>query len=436
MRSRGVSVTDIVILVVAADDGVKEQTVEAINHTKAAGVPIIVAINKIDKEGADPTRVLRELLNHGIVTESMGGDVMVVEVSALKKLNLDKLEEAILVQAEVLNLKAYLDGKARGAVIESKMTQAKGVAATLLVQSGTLKKGDIVVAGIGWGKVKLLLNDKGKLLEEATPSMPVEVIGLDVAPHAGDTFAVVDGERQARSICEYRQKKRKEQKDVKRSKSSLEELFKAASKDADKTLPLIIKGDVQGSIEAISNTINKIDASEIKISILHEAVGGINESDVALAHASKAIIIGFNVRASNSAKTLIDRDNVDVRYYSIIYEAIDDIKRVLSGMLSPIISEQYLGKAEIRTVFNITNVGKIGGSFVLDGSLKRGSSVKLIRDNVVIHTGKLKTLKRFKDDVKEVASGYECGIGIEGYNDIKERDIVEAFEVVEQARTV
>ena len=433
MRSRGAKVTDIVVLVVAADDGVKAQTIEAINHAKAAEVPIIVAVNKIDKEGADSNKAISELLNYGLVPESMGGDVMVVEVSATKKLNLDKLKEAILLQAEMLELKAVSSGKARGVVIESRVDKSTGVAITILVQKGLLKKGDIVVSGCGFGKVKTIVSDRGVPQEFAIPAVPVEITGLDVAPNAGDSIAVIDEERQARDICEYRLRKIKERENVIQSKVSLDELFSRAAKDSRiSMLPLLIKADVQGSIEAIIGTINKIDNAEIRIKILHKGVGGINESDVALAKASGAIVIGFNVRANNNARLLADKEGVDVRYYSIIYELIDDIRLVASGMLKPIKREQYLGKAEIRQIFNISKTGKIGGSFVTDGSIKRGAKVRLLRDDVVIHDGQLKTLKRFKDDVKEVAYGYECGIAFEHYDDIKEGDLLEVYEIVEE----
>ncbi|MCH9753458.1 MAG: translation initiation factor IF-2 [Alphaproteobacteria bacterium] len=433
MRSRGAKVTDIVILVIAADDGIKEQTIEAINHAKAAEVPIIVAVNKIDKEGADSNKALGELLSHDLIPESMGGDVMTVEVSATQKINLDKLKEAILLQSEMLELTAVNTGKARGVVVESKVEKLRGIAATLLVQKGSLKKGDIVVAGCGYGKVKTIMNDRGMPMKEATPSMPVEVIGLDVAPGAGDTFSVVDEEKQARDICKYRSRKNKEKENVAQSNTSLDELFSRASSDSRvNVLPLIIKGDVQGSIEAIIGSIDKIDNAEIKIKVLHKGVGGINESDIALAKASNAVVIGFNVRANSNAKLLMDQNKVDVRYYAIIYELMDDLKKIASGMLKPIEREQYLGKAEIRKVFNVSKHGKIGGSFVTDGLIKRGAKVRLLRDDVVIHDGQLKTLRRFKDDVKEVSHGYECGIAFEKYDDIKEGDNLEVYEIIEE----
>lgn len=437
MRSRGVNITDIVILVVAADDGIKAQTIEAINHAKAAKVPIIVAINKIDKEGADPNKVVSELLSYDLIAESMGGDIMIVEVSALKKLNLDKLLEAILLQSEMLELKAQYEGKAKGVVIESRINKNIGVIATILVQKGTVRKGDIIVAGTGCGKIKALLNDHGKTIEKATPSVPVEIIGFDNPPDAGEIFSVVDSDKQAREICEYRRKKASEQKskNVIKARGSLDDLFKEANKTNNhKTLAVIIKADVHGSVEAISSSLQKIESDEIDINILHRATGGITESDVSLAKASNALIIAFNVRANNNAKILAEKENIEIRYYSIIYELIDEIKNLMSGMLEPIRTELYIGKAEIRQIFNISKIGKVGGSFVTDGNIKRGAGVRLIRDNVVIHEGKLKTLKRFKEDVKEVATGYECGIAFENYEDIKEGDVVEAFEVVEKTR--
>jgi len=433
MRARGAKVTDIVVLVIAADDGIKTQTIEAINHAKAAEVPIIVAVNKIDKEGADPNKALGELLLHDLIPESMGGDVMTVEVSATQKINLDQLKESILLQAEMLELKAVNTGKAKGVVVESRVEKSKGIAATLLVQKGRLKKGDIVVAGCGFGRVKTIMNDRAMPMKEATPSMPVEIIGLDIAPNAGDTFSVVDEEKQARDICKYRMRKNKDKESVAQSNTSLEDLFSMASSDSRiNTLPLLIKADVHGSIEAIIGSINKIDNAEIKIKILHKGVGGINESDIALAKASNAVVIGFNVRANSNAKLLMDKEKVDVRYYAIIYELMDDLKKIASGMLKPIEREQYLGKAEIRKVFNVSKHGKIGGSFVTDGIIKRGAKVRLLRDDVVIHDGQLKTLKRFKDDVKEVSHGYECGIAFENYDDIKEGDMLEVYEIIEE----
>lgn len=438
MRTRGAEVTDIVILVVAADDGIKVQTIEAINHAKAAKVPIIVAINKIDKPGADPERVKTELLNHELVAESLGGDIMVVEVSALQRQNLDKLEEAVLLMAEMLELKANPKPRASGVVVESRIDRGKGVVTTLLVQRGMLRVGDLVVAGASYGKAKKLLNDKGVDLDSAGPSVPVEIWGLNEAPAAGDPFAVVNSERQARDITEYRMRTAKDKKvAISKQSSSLEDLFtKASGKNKIKELPIVLKGDVQGSIEAIINSLNKIATDEVRVRVLHSAVGGISDSDITLAAASNALVLGFNVRPYATAEQLAEKDNVDMRFYSVIYHLIDDIKMILSGMLSPIIREQYIGSVEIREVFNITRVGKIAGSYVTKGIIKRGAGVRLLRDNIVIHEGKLKTLKRFKDDVKEVKENFECGIAFENYEDIKVGDKVEVFELIEEKQSL
>ncbi len=437
MRGRGAKVTDIVVLVVAADDGIMAQTVEAINHAKAANVPIIVAINKIDKPDADISRVKNELLQHGLVSEDLGGDIIVVPVSALKRTNLDKLEEAILLVAEMAELKANPNSSASGAVVESRIDKRKGVIATLLVQRGTLRIGDLVVAGTGFGRVKRMLDDNGCDILECLPSMPVEIWGLDKAPLAGESFAAVQTEKQARDITEYRERVALDKKAAHVKKSSLEELFIKATGDGGvKELSVIIKGDVQGSIEAIVSSLSKLDHPEVRVKILHTAVGGISESDIALANASNAIVFGFNVRASNQALLVADKDSVDVRYYSIIYNLIDDVKVIMSGMLSPIIREIYIGSVSIREVFNITKVGKVAGSYVTKGIIKRGAGVRLLRDNIVIHEGKLKTLKRFKEEVKEVRENYECGIAFENYEDIKVGDTVEVFELVEEKQTL
>ncbi len=437
MRSRGAKVTDIVVLVVAADDGIMAQTIEAINHAKAANVPIIVAINKMDKPDANIERVKNELLQHNLIPEDLGGDIIVVPVSALKRTNLDKLEEAILLVAEMAALKANFNAPASGAVVESKIDKGRGVVTTLLVQRGTLKIGDLMVAGNAFGRVKRMLDDKGLDVELCTPSMPVEILGLDKAPLAGEGFSVVQTEKQARDITEYREKKALDKKVAHAKKSSLEDLFlKATGESRVKALNIIIKGDVQGSIEAIASSIAKFEHKEVDVKILHTAVGGITESDISLAHASNAIILGFNVRASNAAALFADKEGIDIRYYSIIYNLLDDIKAMMSGMLSPIIREVYIGSVDIREVFNITKVGKIAGSYVTKGVIKRGAGVRLLRDNIVIHEGKLKTLKRFKDDVKEVKEGYECGIAFENYEDIKIGDNVEVFELVEEKQTL
>lgn len=434
MRTRGAQVTDIVVLVVAADDGIKTQTIEAISHAKAAGVPIIVAINKIDKPDADIEKVKQELLIHDLVPEDFGGDVMTVGVSAKQKLHLDKLEEAILLVAEMQDLKANPNGVAAGVVIEARVDTSRGVIATMIVRRGTLRKGDIIMAGTTYGRVKRICNDKGRTITEAYPSLAIEVYGFNEAPSAGDIFNVVSTDKQARDIIDYRLRKAKDLR-VTASKTSLEDLFLKASGDGKiKELPLIIKGDVQGSIEAIISSLNKIESDEVKIRILHNAVGGISESDVTLAQASKAVILGFNVRANPSAALEADKNKVDVRYFSIIYNLLDDIKAIMSGMLSPIIREIYIGSVEIREVFNVTKVGKVAGSYVTHGIIKRGAGVRLLRDNIVIHEGKLKTLKRFKEDVKELREGYECGIAFENYDDIKIGDKVEVFEIVEEQK--
>ena len=437
MRNRGAKVTDIVVLVVAADDGIKAQTIEAINHAKAANVEIIVAINKIDKPEADVERVKNELLSHNLVPEDLGGNIMVVPVSAKNRQNLDKLEETILLVAEMGELKANPNAEASGAVIESRIDKGKGVLSTILVQRGTLNVGDIIVAGSSYGKIRRMINDKGQDLDKITPSVPAEIWGLNAPPNAGEQFSVVETEKQAREIAEYRERKYLDKKRSQAQKTSLEELFsKAAGESKIQELPIIIKGDVQGSIEAIEHALQKITHDQVKIRILHTAVGAISESDVSLSKASGGLIVGFNVRASGSVAQKADRDKVDIRYYSIIYNLIDDVKSILGGMLNPIIREKYIGSVEIRKIFNITKIGKVAGSYVTKGIIKRGAGVRLLRDNIVIHEGKLKTLKRFKDDVKEVRENYECGIAFENYNDIKDGDTVEVFELTEEKQVL
>ncbi|HEY8191936.1 MAG TPA: translation initiation factor IF-2 [Alphaproteobacteria bacterium] len=437
MRARGANVTDIVVLVVAANDSIMPQTIEAISHAKAAGVPIIVAINKVDLPDANPQKVKTDLLQHEIVLESMGGDTLSVEVSAKQKINLDKLEETILLQAEILQLRANPGRTATGTVVEAKLEQGRGNVATVLIQNGTLRIGDIFVIGSEWGRVRALVDDHGQSIKEAIPGQPVEVLGLQGAPEAGDTLSVVGDEARAREITSYRQRKKRETAAIKGG-SSFEELMAQAKAGKKKELAVIIKCDVHGSVEAIAGSLKKIEDEneEIAVRILHAGVGGITESDVTLARASKALIIGFNVRANAQARDLIEKDKVDVRYYNIIYNVIDDVKGLLSGLLAPAIREVYLGQAEMRQIFNITKVGKVAGCMVTTGVVKRGSGVRLLRDNVVIHEGKLKTLKRFKDEVKEVKEGMECGMAFENYDDIKEGDVIECFETVEEARTV
>lgn len=435
MRSRGANVTDIVVLVVAADDGVKEQTIEAIHHAKAANVPIIVAVNKIDKPGCDPKRVKNELLSHNIISEDLGGEVIFVEVSAKNKINLDKLEEAILLQAEVLDLRSVYEGKSSGVVLESRIDPGKGVVATLLVQKGTLDTSDLIVVGTSFGKVRRMSDDAGKIVKKATPSVPVEILGLDNAPNAGDKFVEVDEERQAREIISYRTRKEKEEKALKNSVKSMSDIFKQSGTDKVKYLNVIIKADVHGSAEAINGSVLKLNNEEVAVKVVHMATGGISESDINLAAASDAIILGFNVRANASAKEMARLKGTNIRYYSVIYNLIDDLKLLLSGMMSPVQREEYLGQAEIRQIFKISGSGKIAGTFVTDGIIKRNARVRLLRDNVVIHDGILKTLKRFKDDVKEVKSGFECGVAFENYEDIKEKDSLECYELTEQQRS-
>ncbi len=438
MRSRGASVTDIVVLVVAADDGVMPQTIEAINHAKAAGVPIIVAINKIDKPDSDPQRVRTELLQYEVFVESMGGDVLDVEVSAVKGTNLDKLVETILLQAEVLELKASADRAAEGTVIEAKLDRGRGPVATILVQSGTLKIGDIVVAGAAWGRVRALLNERQQQLKEAGPSTPVEVLGFQDAPEAGDRLAVVESEARAREVADYRARQKRE-KALARStaaRGSLEQMMSQLQTAGQKIFPLVIKGDVQGSVEAIAQSLEALGTSEVAVRILHSGVGGITESDVTLATSSEAAIIGFNVRANKQAREAAERDGIEIRYYNIIYNLVDDVKAAMSGLLSPERRETMLGNAEILEIFNISKVGKIAGCRVTDGIVERGAGVRLIRDNVVIHEGKLATLKRFKDEVREVPAGQECGMAFEKYEDMRVGDVIECYRVEEIARTL
>lgn len=434
MRSRGANATDIVILVVAADDGVKAQTIEAISHAKAAKVPIIVAINKIDKPSADPSRVKNELLNHDIVSEEMGGDCMFVEVSAKQKLNLDKLEEIILLQSEVLELTAPYEGPSSGIVVESRIDPNKGVIASLLVQRGTLDIGDLIVVGTSYGKVKKMTDDSGKNIKIVTPSVPVEILGLDNAPAAGERFFEVREEKDARDIILFRERKLRDEKSMLNSVRTVDEIFQDSSQNSVKKLNVIIKADVHGSIEAINSSLSKLNSDEATIKIIHQAAGAVNESDVTLASVSNSTIIGFNVRANNVAKSAAEDKKVTIRYYSIIYNIVDDIKSILSGLLDPLITEIYLGKAEIRQVFKVSGSGKIAGSFVTDGMIKRNAKVRLLRDNVVIHDGILKTLKRFKEDAKEVKHNFECGFSIENYDDLKEGDTIECYEVEETKR--
>ena len=435
MRARGAQATDIAVLVVAADDGVMPQTIESIKHAKAAGVPIIVAINKMDKPEANPTRVRTELLQHEVFVESMGGEVLDVEVSAKTQKGLDKLLETILLQAEVLELKVARDGRAEGLVIEAKLDRGRGAVATVLVQRGTLRVGDILVAGTEFARVRALINDKGEQVKEAGPSIPVEVLGFTGVPDAGDRFSVVETEARAREVTEYRQRAIRE-KTAGGGATSLEQMMNQLKVAGIAKFPLIIKGDVQGSVEAIVASLNKLSTDEVSAQILMSAVGGITESDVTLASASNAIVIGFNVRANKQATDLATRDGIEIRYYNIIYDLVDDVKNAMSGLLKPERRETFIGNAEILEVFSITKVGKGAGCRITEGMVERGSGVRLIRDNVVIHEGKLKTLKRFKDEVKEVQMGQECGMAFENYEDMRPGDVIECFRVETVQRTL
>lgn len=436
MRSRGANVTDIVVLVVAADDGVMPQTIEAINHAKAAGVPIIVAINKIDKPDATPDRVRNELMQHEIFLETAGGDVMSVEVSAKQKINLDKLEEAILLQADLLNLTANPKRPAQGVVVEARQERGRGSVGTILVDRGTLKVGDIFVAGSEWGRVRALNNDKGHAVDEAGPGVPVEVLGLNGVPLAGDDFVVTGSEKRAVEISEYRRRRQRNVQAAAGARGSLEQMLAKAQDGRLTEIPVLIKAGVQGSVEAIVSSLDKLRTDEVAVRVLHAGVGGINESDVGLANASGALVIGFNVRATPKARDLAKRDNVDIRYYSVIYDAINDVKAAMTGVLSPDVREEFIGNAEIKEVFNITGVGKVAGCMVSEGMVKRGAKVRLLRDNVVIHEGELKTLKRFKDEVKEVKQGIECGMAFANYDDMKAGDVIECFDVTQVVRTL
>ncbi|HVW92513.1 MAG TPA: translation initiation factor IF-2 [Devosia sp.] len=435
MRARGAQATDIAVLVVAADDGVMPQTIESIRHAKAAGVPIIVAINKMDKPQADPNRVRTELLQHEVFVESMGGETLDVEVSAVKKTGLDKLLETILLQAEVLELRANPAGRAEGLVIEAKLDRGRGPVATVLVQRGSLAVGDIVVAGAEWARVRALIDDKGNSVKDAGPSTPVEVLGFNGVPNAGDRFSVVETEARAREVTEYRQRLIRE-KETAGGVTSLEQMMNQLKAAGTAKFPLIIKGDVQGSVEAINASLEKLSTEEVSAQILMSGVGGISESDVQLAKASGAIIIGFNVRANKQAAELAGREGIEIRYYNIIYDLVDDVKQAMSGLLSPERRETFIGNAEILEVFNITKVGKVAGCRVTDGIVERGAGVRLIRDNVVIHEGKLKTLKRFKDEVKEVQAGQECGMAFEAYEDMRVGDTIECFRVESVQRSL
>lgn len=433
MRARGAKVTDIVVLVVAADEGPMPQTIEALNHAKAANVPIIVAINKIDKPGANPERVKNMLAEKGLIPEEWGGSTVYAEVSAKKRIGIEELLDLILIQAEVMDLKANPDRLAKGVIVESKLDKGRGPVATVLIQEGTLKIGDPFIVGTLYGKVRSLYNDKGKRIDKAGPSTPVEVLGLPGVPEAGDEFIVVSDERKARQIATLREQKLKEMEMVKKAKLSLEDIYEKIQQGEIQELNIILKADVQGSVEAITEALNKISTTNVKVNIIHSGVGSINESDVMLAEASKAIIIGFNVKVDQKAGVIAEKNNVDIKIYNIIYELIDNIKLALEGLLKPITKEVLVGKAEVRQTFSISKIGTVAGCFVSEGKVARNNNVKVIRDKKIIFEGKLSSLKRFKDDVKEVQQGFECGISIEGFNDIKVGDIFEFYELQQQA---
>ncbi len=437
MRSRGAQVTDIVVLVVAADDAVMPQTIEAINHAKAAKVPMIVAINKIDKPEANPDKVRTDLLQHEVIVEKMSGDVQDVEVSATTGQGLDELLEAIALQAEILELKANPDRAAEGAVIEAQLDIGRGPVATVLVQKGTLRQGDIFVVGEQYGKVRALINDKGERVEEAGPAVPVEVLGLNGTPEAGDVLNVVDTDAQAREIAEYREKAAKEKRAAAGAATTLEQLMANAKADENVSeLPIVVKADVQGSAEAIVQAMEKIGNDEVRVRVLHSGVGAITETDIGLAEASGAPVFGFNVRANASARNTANQKGVEIRYYSVIYDLVDDVKAAASGLLSAEIREKFIGYAKIQEVFKVSNVGKVAGCLVTEGVARRSAGVRLLRDNVVIHEGTLKTLKRFKDEVAEVQSGQECGMAFENYEDIRPDDVIEIFEREEVERNL
>ena len=436
MRARGAKATDIVILVVAADDGVMPQTIEAIAHAKAAGVPIVVAVNKIDKEAANPERIRQELTQHEVIPDDWGGTTQFIDVSAKKGINIDALLEAVLLEAEVLELTAPVEAPAKGIVVEARLDKGRGAVATLLVQSGTLKKGDMLLAGTAFGKIRAMMDENVKAITEAGPSIPVEILGLSDVPNAGEDAIVLADEKKAREIALFRQGKFRDVRLAKQQAAKLENMFSNMGEGQVQNLSIIIKADVQGSYEALAGSLQKLSTDEVRVQVLHSGVGGITESDVNLAIASGAFIIGFNVRADASARKLAENENVEIRYYNIIYDAIDDVKAAMSGMLSPEEKEQVTGTVEIRQVISVSKVGNIAGCMVTDGVVKRDSHIRLIRNNVVVHSGELSSLKRYKDDVKEVRMGFECGLMIKGYNDIMEGDVLECFDIVEVARSL
>ncbi|NTW36960.1 MAG: translation initiation factor IF-2, partial [Syntrophobacteraceae bacterium] len=429
MRARGAKVTDLVILVVAADDGVMQQTIEAINHAKAAGVPIVVAINKIDKANANPDRVKRELAEQGVQAEDWGGDITMVEISAKQRVGIDELLEMVLLQAEILELKANPNKTARGRVIEAKLDKGRGPVATILIQEGTLKTGDSYVCGGQSGRVRNMFNDRGQRLDEAGPSMPVEVLGLSGVPNAGDDFVALTDEKQAKLVAEHRLMKLREKELTKTTKVTLESLFEQIQEGEIKELNLVLKTDVHGSLEAISDSLRKLSTSEVKVNLIHTATGAISESDVLLASASNAIVIGFNLRADQKVQELAEQEKVDMRYYDVIYQLLSDVRDAMEGLLEPVYQENVLGRAEVRQTFHVPKFGTIAGCYVNDGRIERNARMRVLREQVVVYDGKMGSLRRFKDDVKEVKSGFECGIGVENFNDLKVGDILEAYEL-------
>jgi len=434
MRARGAKVTDIVVLVVAADDGVMPQTVEAINHARAAEVPIVVAINKIDKRDANPERVKQELGNHGLAPEEWGGDTIMVPVSAKTKEGISQLLDMILLQADVLELKASPGRLAKGTIVEARLDRGRGPVATVLVQEGTLRPGDAFVCGTQYGRVRAMMNDKGQRIEEAGPSTPVEILGLGGVPEAGDTFVAVQDDQKARQVAEHRRTKQREAEMAKTAKVSLDDLYQQIQTGAVKELKVVLKADVQGSVEATSDALRRLSTDDVRLNVLHGSVGGITESDVLLASASNAVVIGFNVRPEPKAAALAEREGVDIRLYTIIYEALNDVRDALEGLLEPTLQEKVLGRAEVRQAFTVSGIGQVAGCFVTDGKILRGAKARLLRDHVVVHDGRIASLKRFKEDVREVAGGYECGMSFEGYQDVKAGDVIEAYEVEQVAR--
>jgi len=427
-------VTDIVVLVVAADDGVMPQTVEAINHARAAEVPIVVAINKIDKRDANAERVKQELGNHGLAPEEWGGDTIMVPVSAKTKEGIAQLLDMILLQADVLELKASPGRLAKGTIVEARLDRGRGPVATVLVQEGTLRPGDAFVCGTQYGRVRAMMNDKGQRIEEASPSTPVEILGLGGVPEAGDTFVAVQDDQKARQVAEHRRTKQREAEMAKTAKVSLDDLYQQIQTGAVKELKVVLKADVQGSVEATSDALRRLSTDDVRLNVLHGSVGGITESDVLLASASNAVVIGFNVRPEPKAAALAEREGVDIRLYTIIYEALNDVRDALEGLLEPTLQEKVLGRAEVRQAFTVSGIGQVAGCFVTDGKILRGAKARLLRDHVVVHDGRIASLKRFKEDVREVAGGYECGMSFEGYQDVKAGDVIEAYEVEQVAR--